>query len=112
MPRHCVLCPLIESLEAHTLLSTYYVSPSGSDSNNGSAASPWATLQQAANTVQAGDTVDVQAGSYAGFVLGGTRPQNGTPGAPITFKAEPAPSSTRAMPRPPTPSTWRAPATS
>ncbi|MGB9512457.1 MAG: putative Ig domain-containing protein [Candidatus Acidiferrum sp.] len=44
--------------------STYYVSPSGSDSNPGTQLSPWKTIQHAADSVQAGDTVYVMAGTY------------------------------------------------
>src|SRR5574341_212483 len=44
--------------------ATYYVSPGGSDSNSGSQSSPWKTIQKAANTVSAGDTVIVNAGTY------------------------------------------------
>ena len=65
----------------------YYVSPTGSDSGPGSAAQPWLTLQDAANHVQAGDTVDVAAGTYAGFVMGWDTPISGTASAPITFNA-------------------------
>ena len=76
----------IDLLEARDLPSTYYVaSTSSSDSNPGSAAAPWATLQHAANVVAAGDTVIVGAGSYAGFQL----ETSGGPGAPITFHANP-----------------------
>jgi len=44
--------------------TSFYVSPSGSDSNNGSSATPWLTIQHAANSVSAGDTVYVLAGTY------------------------------------------------
>src|SRR5207249_1741295 len=44
--------------------STFYVSPTGSDANAGSQASPWKTIQKAANTMNAGSTVIVQAGTY------------------------------------------------
>ena len=44
--------------------STFYVSPSGSDSNVGSSASPWLTIQHAADSVSAGDAVYVLAGTY------------------------------------------------
>lgn len=43
---------------------TYYVSTSGNDNNAGTLAAPWRTIQKAANTVQAGDTVQVRAGTY------------------------------------------------
>src|SRR5882672_7483675 len=50
-------------------LRTFYVAPTGSDTAPGSSASPWRTLQKAANTVRAGDLVIVRAGTYAGFDL-------------------------------------------
>jgi Protein of unknown function (DUF1565) len=43
---------------------TYYVSTSGSDSNPGTLSQPWRTIQHAANSVHAGDTVEVEAGTY------------------------------------------------
>ena len=43
-----------ESLETRLALAAYYVAPNGSDSNNGSAAAPWLTLQKAANLVNPG----------------------------------------------------------
>ena len=81
----------VERLERRVLLTTYYVSPSGSDAAAGtSGAAPFATLQHAADLVVAGDTVDVLAGTYGqGFVLGWDNPQNGTASAPITLHAEP-----------------------
>jgi hypothetical protein len=42
----------------------YYVSPSGSDSNDGSASRPWRTIQKAASMVKPGYTVHVAAGTY------------------------------------------------
>ena len=44
--------------------NTYYVSKTGSDSNPGTQAQPWLTLQKAANTVVAGDTVFIRSGIY------------------------------------------------
>lgn len=43
---------------------TYYVSTSGNDNNAGTLAAPWRTIQKAANTVHAGDTVQVMGGTY------------------------------------------------
>ncbi|MFB3916851.1 MAG: DUF1565 domain-containing protein, partial [Terriglobales bacterium] len=45
--------------------SSYYVASSGSDSNNGSEASPWATIQHAANIVGPGAIVIVADGTYS-----------------------------------------------
>lgn len=44
--------------------TTFYVSTTGSDSNSGTFGSPWKTIQHAANSVSAGATVDVRAGTY------------------------------------------------
>ena len=65
--------------------ATYYVAPppGGSDANPGTFAAPWATLQKAADTIQAGDTVLVRAGQYAG----GHFTTSGTPGLPIVLQA-------------------------
>ena len=64
--------------------STYHVAVDGSDDAPGTAAAPWATLQQAADSVAPGDTVVVHPGSYRGMHL--TR--SGTTEAPITFRAD------------------------
>ena len=79
----------VEELESRLVLSTYYVATSGSDANPGDGATPFATLQHAADLVQAGDTVVVRAGSYAGFIMGWDVPTAGTSSAPITFEADP-----------------------
>src|SRR5213593_2523531 len=47
---------------------TYYVAPTGSDTNPGTSAAPWRTIQKAANTLHGGDTVIVKAGTYNGRV--------------------------------------------
>jgi hypothetical protein len=44
---------------------TYYVATNGSDSNPGTLAQPWLTIQHAANAAVAGDTVTVEPGTYA-----------------------------------------------
>jgi parallel beta-helix repeat protein len=65
--------------------ASYYVSPTGNDGNSGTTpAQAWATLQQAANTVQAGDIVEVADGNYARFTLSSV---TGTSGMPIVFRA-------------------------
>ena len=46
--------------------TTYYVATSGSDSNTGSQAQPFLTIQRAANLVNPGDTVVVADGIYTG----------------------------------------------
>ena len=65
---------------------TYYVSPKGSDSNNGlSPATAFATAQKAANVAQAGDTVLFAAGLYRGTLY---VQNSGQPGKPITFGSD------------------------
>ncbi|HEV2666424.1 MAG TPA: DUF1565 domain-containing protein, partial [Blastocatellia bacterium] len=46
-------------------VATYHVSPTGSDSNPGSEARPFRTIQKAADSVKPGDTVLVGDGIYA-----------------------------------------------
>lgn len=62
-----------------------YVSPTGSDSGDGSSAHPWATLQRADRFVRPGDTVMVQNGTYKGDI---TLASSGMAGHPILYKAQ------------------------
>ena len=73
---------LVPSLAGRTG-ATYYVSTTGNDSNPGTIAEPWLTIQHAANTVTAGATVYVFGGVYNESV---NFPQSGTASAPITFR--------------------------
>lgn len=71
-------------IKAATPGNTYYVATTGSDSNNGlSTSTPFQTIQQAADTAVAGDTVYVMPGTYKESV---TIANSGTAGSPITFK--------------------------
>ena len=89
----------VEPLEERVVLSTYWVSPSGSDSNAGSASSPFATLQHSMMSLKPGDTLDVESGTYTGFIAGwDSTPAStgdpygtidGTAGNPITIQAAP-----------------------
>ncbi len=69
-----------------THAAVYYVAKSGNDANSGSSTSPWLTIQKAANTLQAGDTVIVRTGRYSESV---TTARGGVGGAPIIFRGEP-----------------------
>jgi len=70
---------------------TYYVSPTGNDKNVGTLSSPWKTIQKAANTVTAGNTVVVLPGTYNERVKFAASPSHsGDSGAPVTFKSETA----------------------
>ncbi|MCP4422988.1 MAG: hypothetical protein GY803_00705, partial [Chloroflexi bacterium] len=72
-----------------TTNGVYYVNqnhPSANDANPGSEALPWLTIQHAADTLQAGDTVYVRAGTYNEMV----EPANsGSAGIPIVYAAYP-----------------------
>ena len=73
------------ALGSGTSGTTYYVSPTGSDSNSGSASAPWKTVARVDRaTLAAGDSVLFQGGaSFADATL--TPPASGTAPAPITF---------------------------
>jgi len=64
--RHSLLLWLVAGLgffAAKNVFATeYYVATTGSDSNAGTQAAPFATLQKAAGTVAAGDTVWIRGG--------------------------------------------------
>lgn len=66
--------------------ATYYVSVAGNDTNPGTQASPWKTIQKAASTMIAGDTVTVLSGNYSTQRVNVTK--SGSQGAPITFQAQ------------------------
>ena len=88
-----------EFLEQRLALSTYYVATTGKDSNAGTLASPFATMQHAMMSLKPGDTLDVEPGTYAGFIVGwDSTPASsgdpygyvdGTASAPITIQAAP-----------------------
>ncbi len=76
---------MVEALEGRRLLTTYYVSTSGSDSNSGTSASaPWASVAKVdATTFNPGDTILFQAGGvWHGQLIAGA---SGTAGNPITY---------------------------
>jgi hypothetical protein len=58
-----VICFLLWASQAFA--ADYYVAPAGLDTNPGSQAQPWKTIQKAADTLAAGDTVYVHAGRYS-----------------------------------------------
>src|SRR6202795_3643 len=60
----------------------YYVSTTGSDSNNGSAAHPWKTIAHAAAMIGPGATVPVGPGGYTGYI---TTRARGTSSLRITY---------------------------
>ena len=80
-----LIAMLLAFASSAAFAATYYVAPNGLDTNPGTITQPWLTLNQANYTVQAGDTVNVRAGTYSGS-LNELRPRaDGTPSAPITY---------------------------
>ena len=72
--------------------STFFVSTTGNDANSGTSSAPWRTIQHAANTVHAGDTVQVMGGVYNESV---TIPGSGNATAGyITFESVPGQTAT------------------
>jgi hypothetical protein len=63
----------------------YHVAPTGNDQSSGTTAAPWKTLQKAIASVQAGDTVLVANGAYAGFLCDGV---SGSQANPIVLRSE------------------------
>src|SRR5690349_16979075 len=74
--------PFLVATIAHAEIR--HVAITGADTNAGTAASPWRTIQRAANAVVPGDTVVIHAGTYVGFRV----TAHGTQAAPITFSAD------------------------
>jgi uncharacterized protein DUF1565 len=55
-----LVCVSAASAQTNT---SYFVSTSGNDSNAGTEAAPWRTIQHAADTARAGATVNIRAES-------------------------------------------------
>ncbi len=62
--------------------NTYFVATSGNDTNSGTETQPWASIQKAANTLIAGDTVYIKSGTYNERVI---IQNSGTPDNNIVF---------------------------
>lgn len=74
---YCFLCAM-----SIVCATTYYVAPWGSDDSSGTFTAPWRTINKAAQTMIAGDSVLVRGGTYAESI----NPINsGSPGAKITY---------------------------
>jgi len=65
--------------------NNYYVANSGNDANPGTQVSPWATIQKAANTMMAGDTVTISTGNYSNQRVNITK--SGSSSGNITYQA-------------------------
>ncbi|MGO8671821.1 MAG: hypothetical protein ACLQVD_10700 [Capsulimonadaceae bacterium] len=62
----CVAVALLAAAASGSMASTYYVSPSGSDTNNGSQSAPFGDILTAVQAAAAGDTIVVEDGTYTG----------------------------------------------
>ena len=65
--------------------STYYVSPTGNDSNTGSITSPWATLTKAWGYVSPGDVIYMRGGTYSFSTIQTLNAKSGTAGNYISI---------------------------
>jgi hypothetical protein len=76
-----IIALLVDQLYAQSI-HQYYVAQSGSDSNPGTQAQPWQTINHAAKKVRPGDTVLVAPGAYSENIL---ISQSGKPDARTRF---------------------------
>ncbi len=84
-----VLCTLTLSTSLTPIQAAgnvYYMSPTGSDSNPGTEAQPWASFNRAWNSLYPGDTLVLLDGVYYQTLRPNRR--NGQQGSPITIKAK------------------------
>lgn len=78
---------VLEQLEERQLLTTYFVATNGSNTNPGSLAKPFQTIQYALNAAShPGDVVEVHGGTYHERL---TMPHSGSSAASITLEAYP-----------------------
>jgi parallel beta-helix repeat protein len=88
--RICVICVIATAVivdlqvASRCIAATYYVSPAGSDLNNGSQGAPFRQIRAAVAVVRPGDTILVGDGTYLGFNVNGV---NGSSTGPITIQA-------------------------
>lgn len=73
-------------LQASSLAATFHVAPNGNDAANGSAGSPWRTIQRAVSDWKPGDTVLVASGIYRERI---EVKRGGSENAPVTLAAAP-----------------------
>jgi hypothetical protein len=76
---------VVWSMQCGPQISVHYVSTGGSDSGDGSAAHPFATIQHADTASRPGDTVMLLDGTYKGDII---LASSGTSRHPITYKAQ------------------------
>jgi len=63
----CTSIPTIAQPAGGGTAGTFIVSPTGDDTADGTAASPWRTVQHAVDVAASGSTIRVHAGTFAGF---------------------------------------------
>jgi hypothetical protein len=84
---------LVTGLAMPALAATYYVAPSGNNSNPGTLAQPFATMAQGQSAAQAGDTVYLRGGEYlfssSSDEIGINLTKNGASGRRIHYFAYP-----------------------
>ena len=81
-----IICSIIMLNVSITEAKVYFVSPSGDDTGPGSRYNPWLTIQMAANTLKAGDTVYIMSGTYSEHVI---PKHSGEEDNPIVYLAYP-----------------------
>ena len=93
---HTLSFMLLTLVAVHTRANTYYVSPSGSDSNPGTIDKPFASWQKLSSVLRAGDIAYLRGGTYrtpkaigVGNYPVDWRNLNGTSSAHITVSAYP-----------------------
>lgn len=75
-----VFCGLFFAKQSFAVGNTYYVAPTGADTNAGTIAAPFKTIDKGIAMAVPGDTVYVRAGTYPAFNVN----KSGTATAPIT----------------------------
>jgi len=86
----------VQDQPARVARSTFFVcGPKASDTNPGTAAAPFATIQKAASVAQPGDVVKIRDGIYRKTV---TPANSGTEEEPIIFMADTRPDGTLCEP--------------
>jgi hypothetical protein len=70
--RTLAAAPLALLLQTAGFATTYYVSPTGSDSNSGTLSSPFKSITKAQSVASSGDTVYLRGGTYSSFTIAGS----------------------------------------
>src|SRR5262249_47170982 len=89
MRRRVFFRPQLEVLEPRTLLSTYYVAPTGNDGSAGTQTQPFATVNHGVSVLRAGDSLYLRAGTYAEALLNPSLASGTSWSAPVTVAAYP-----------------------